>query len=155
MKKQQNTELRRPSQRDLELVVRDGFTLIELLVVIAIIAILASLLLPALSRSKAKAQEIKCLSNNKQIILAFQMYAMDSSETYPLCADWQASGGQDGRYDRYVAMVDRPLYPYQGNREIFHCPADKGDIFRELVIGDYRTTTQIERFLLPKRSSAD
>jgi prepilin-type N-terminal cleavage/methylation domain-containing protein len=117
-----------------------AFTLIELLVVIAIIAILASLLLPALSRSKAKAQEIKCVSNNKQVLLAFQMYATDSSETYPLCEDWQASGGQDGRYDRFVAMINRPLYSYQGNPQIFHCPADKGDIYREMVIGDYRTT---------------
>ena len=60
-----------------------GFTLIELLVVIAIIAILAAILLPALAKAKAKAQATKCLSNTKQIGLAFIMYAGDNNDFLP------------------------------------------------------------------------
>jgi prepilin-type N-terminal cleavage/methylation domain-containing protein len=61
-----------------------GFTLIELLVVIAIIAILAAILFPVFAQAREKARSSSCLSNQKQIALAFNMYSQDYDETYPI-----------------------------------------------------------------------
>ena len=108
-----------------------AFTLIELLVVIAIIAILAALLLPALARAKAKAQMVRCISNQHQVGLCFLMYTQDNKDYYPLTQDWASTGGKDGKYNVFVAMTNRPLYHYQGKPEIFACPADHGDIIRD------------------------
>jgi prepilin-type N-terminal cleavage/methylation domain-containing protein len=112
-----------------------GFTLIELLVVIAIIAILAALLLPALSGAKVKAQAIMCMSNQKQLTLAWIMYADDSQDRVPPNASGSQSRGGwvDGWLDwspgttdntNMVFLTNAKIGPYTKSVGIYKCPAD-------------------------------
>ena len=110
---------------------KSGFSLLELLVVIAIIAILASLLLPALAKARAKARLAQCLNNQHQISLAFLVYADENLETYPMTWGWNAAGGTNGLVNDWhggtTPQDQRPLNAFTRSLNVFHCPADRGD----------------------------
>jgi len=108
--------------------VNSGFTLVELLVVIAIIALLMSILMPALRIVREQARSIVCRANVRQLLYAWMMYSDDNDDKlvsgHPSVNGWANAG--PGTLEQHKQMVrEGLLWPYIKNVDVYHCPSDR------------------------------
>ena len=119
-----------------------GFTLLELLVVMAIVAVLAGLLLPAVSVARRRAQRAACISNLRQCAIALNLYLQDFGDYFPQ----SLSMGADGSWRTTLGA----LRPYLGSPpDLFRCPADPDGAVDFSFLGLPRTSYSVNEALMP------